>query len=494
MPPSRQGVTLGAAVGALMTMAGFLIGSRPITDNSFFTHFANGRLFWEGSGIPQADPYSFTAAGEAVTVQSWLASIIYAGLNEFVGEWSLRAFNGLLCGLLAIGLWKLTVPAKHLLARVSLLAPAIVLGTLLWSPRPLLFGLLGMVAVLLAVDKQLPLWSLLPIMWIWVNTHGSFPLAVVLLGAVLGGQLLDEPGGTASRIIRAARSHEAKVLGWTTAGIALGALNPLGPRLLWFPVELLGKQEALRNVIEWSAPNFKAPAEFGFIGLLAALLVAAKLSASWRALVPGFLFVVAGLIAIRNVGPAAVVLVWAAAPALGRPGRLSLDGSVTGLLPKALFGLSGCVIVVSAAVSMQQGALDLRTYPKDEVTWLEERGLVASPEVRLLTRETDGNYLELRFGAAANVFVDDRFDFYPQPVLDDLDQFVFGGDFEEILDRNQIDVVLWQSDTLLADWIETDDQWFVAHRSSAAEDTDGSRDTWVIACRVGSDVVTACRS
>lgn len=477
-----------------MAMAGFLIGSRPISDNSFFTHFANGRLFWEGTGIPTVDPYSFTAAGDPVTVQSWLAGVIYAGLNEFVGEWSLRAFNGLLCGLIALGLWKLTVPARHLLPRVALVAPAIVLGTLLWSPRPLLFGLLGMVGVVLAADRRLPLWSLLPIMWLWVNTHGSFPLAIVLLGAVLVGQTLDGNGGALARILQAGRSHEAKVLGFTSAGIGLGALNPLGPRLLWFPIELLGKQEALRNVIEWSAPNFKAPAEFGFIGLVAALLIAAKLGASWRALVPGFLFVVAGLLAIRNVGPAAVVLVWAAAPAFGRQDRLSLDGSATGLLPKALFGLCGGVVVVAAAVSMQQGALDLRTYPKDEVTWLEERGLVANPDIRLLTRETDGNYLELRFGQDANVFVDDRFDFYPQPVLDDLDRLVFGGDFEEIVDRNQIDVVLWQSDTLFTDWIEDDDQWFVAHRSSVADDSDGSEHAWIVACRVGSDVVTACRS
>ena len=84
-----------------------------------------------------------------------------------------------------------------------------------------------------------------------------------------------------------------------------------------------------------------------------------------------------------------------------------------------------------------------------------------------------------------------RWGHFGQPVL------VFptaGGDFEEILDRNRIDVVLWQSDTLLSDWIEADDQWFVAHRSSEAEDSDGSPDTWVVACRVGSDVVTACRS
>lgn len=487
--PTR-GVSLATAIGWLMAMAGYLIGSRLISDNSFFTHFANGRLFWEGKGIPRVDPYSFTAPGEAVTVQSWLASVIYAGLHEFVGEWSLRVFNGALCLLLVLALWKLTEPARQLLPRVALVGPAIVLGTLLWSPRPLLFGLLGLAALLLVLEGHLPLWSLLPIMWVWVNTHGSFPLALVVVGGALVGQLLDDASEGHSAWRRLLASHEVRVLGATIGGVALGAVNPLGPRLLWFPIHLLGRQEALRNVIEWSAPTFKSPAEWGFVALFGLLVAAAKFGARWRSLLPGFLFVVAGLLAIRNVAPASIVLVWAAAPALCRFRRLSLNGDATGILAKAVLLLSALVVALATSVALREGPLDLRSYPREEVSWLEERSLVADPDVRLLTRETDGNYLELRFGDEANVFVDDRFDFYPQGVLDDLDTLVFGGDFAPVLERHEIDVVLWEDRGTFAAWLQDNDDWFVAHRT---EQADESQPHWFVACRLASTVADTCR-
>ncbi len=488
----HRGVTLASAIGSILAVAGFVIGSRAISDNSFFTHFANGRQFWEGEGIPHVDPYSFTAAGLPVTVQSWLASVLYAGLSEFVGEWSLRVLNGVLCLVLVVAIWALAAPARHLLPRVAVVGPAIVLGTLLWSPRPLLFGLLGLAAMLLVVDHRLPKAMLLPVMWIWVNTHGSFPLAVVVLLAMLGGQVLDQLPRNAASWRAVLVSHEMKVLGWTCAGIALGGLNPLGPRLLWFPVALLEKKEALRNVIEWSAPTFETPAEWGFLALIGLLVVAAKLGAKWRHLVPGFLMVLAGLIAIRNVGPAAIVLVWAASPALSSIRTFSIDGAATGLVPRVVVAVAATVASVAIFVVTQEGPLDLRGYPQGEVTWLEERALVANPQVRLLTRETDGNYLEMRFGDRAQVFVDDRFDFYPQDVLDDLDVLVFGGDFGEVLDRRGIDVVLWEDQASLARWIDDSGQWFVAHRTPTVDQGNGDR-SWLIACRVTSAAADACR-
>ncbi|MDA3038365.1 MAG: hypothetical protein O3C27_02345 [Actinomycetota bacterium] len=53
---------------------------------------------------------------------------------------------------------------------------------------------------------------------------------------------------------------------------------------------------------------------------------------------------------------------------------------------------------------------------------------------------------------------------------------------------------MWKTDTLFGDWAEDDDQWFVAHRSSKAEESDGSTETWIVACRVDSELVTACRT
>ena len=45
-------------------------------------------------------------------------------------------------------------------------------------------------------------------------------------------------------------------LRWVVPGMLLGAVGPLGPRVLLFPVELLSRQELLAQVIEWQAPTF----------------------------------------------------------------------------------------------------------------------------------------------------------------------------------------------------------------------------------------------
>lgn len=458
----ERGPRLETSIGWLMAVLGFLIGSRVIADNSFFTHFATGNQILSNGSVPTTDPFSFTAPGEAWTVQSWLASVTYRGLYETLGFWSVRILNGGLTAFITLGLWRLTKPARGLLPRVLLIGSALTVGALMWTPRPLLFGLACMVVLIEVVEFRRPMWWLLPTMWVWVNTHGSFPLALVFLGAVVVGEMLDG---------NRRPERELRLLGWTIGGIALGAVNPVGPRLLTFPFELLSRREALEDVAEWASPNFSRPSEWAFLGLAFGLVVAAKLGASWRHLLPAFGFFVTGLLAIRNLNPAVLVLVAGVAPALSSV-KGSLDGSGRGFPARAIAGVAGAALVALMAVAMVEPALDLDGYPVEEVDWLEARGLVGSGESTLLHRDIVGNYLELRYGRDANVFIDDRYDFFPRSVIDDHATLYFGGDFEAILGRYEPEAVLWESEGLFADWLRSepsgwtvmldDDEWLVA--------------------------------
>lgn len=491
--PAR-GITLDGAVGLLYMALGFLIGSRVITDNSFLTHFATGRLIWETGSVPSVDVFSFTATGEPVTVQSWFASWLYVGLEK-LGGWSLRLLNGVLGALLVASLWKLSDSAKQLLPRAFLVGAAIVVGAGLLTPRPLLFGLLGFSAVLHAVRRDIPMWTLLPMMWLWVNTHGSFPIALVVVGTIGFGQFLDDLRSGSRRL----PWHEIQVFGWVVGGIALGAVNPVGWRLLWFPIHLLSRREALENVAEWSSPTFKRPYEWGFLILCALMLYGCtKMVPAWRradsaiagagifrSVVPALVFIAAGLLAYRNLPLAGIVLVSSAAPWLSQT-RFAIEGELRGIVPNGIRLLAIVAVALVASMVVVQGPLDLRKYPVDEVQWLEDRELVANPDVRLINRDTVGNYLELRFGADANVFMDDRFDFYPLPVLEDHSTLIFGGDFEDILDRYDADVVLWSSSDDFADWLRDSDDWSIAYEQDELE-------RWLIACRVSSPAAARCR-
>lgn len=454
--------TLARTIGWLMAALGFLIGSRVLRDNSFFTHLATGNVILDDGAVPSADVFSFTAEGEPWTVQSWFASVVYRGVFESFGLGGVRIVNGLLAAVLTSTIWRLTARAGTLFPRVLLTGLALVVGAMMWTPRPLLFGLVCFALVIEVIeDRRRPLWLLVPIMWLWVNTHGSFPLAVVFIGAIGVGQLLDD---------RTFHPRDIRAGLWLVGGILVGALNPVGIRLLTFPIELLSKGEALEDVSEWAAPTWERPSEWSFLVLLLVVVGAAKAGASWRHLLPAFGFFVTGLLAVRNLNPAAVAMVACAAPAMAAiPG--SLRGDTSSPIARTIGGLA-CALMAIVGLAVVAGSdIDYEGYPVLEVDWLEERGLVADDDVQLIHRDTTGNYLELRFGRDANVFMDDRFDMYPQQVIDDHADLYFGGDYAEILARYSADAVLWEADSDFSDWLRASDDW----------DVTVDNDDWIIA-------------
>ena len=476
--PVERGPDLAFAVGGVMALLGFLVGARPLADNSFLTHLATGRLILDTGAVPTVDSYSLVSAGEPWTVQSWLVSLIYGLLEAGPGLWAIRILHGTLGLAVVAGVWRLTASARSLVLRAALTGSVLVIGTFLWSPRPLLVALVGFVVVLLVLEGRLHPGWLLPVFWVWVNSHGTFVLGAGLVAVHTMGRIIDcrldghRPGFS---------GKEVRVVVWTAVGVVSGALGPLGPRLLWFPVALMGRNEALHNVAEWRSPSFRSPVEVLFLLLLPVLVVAAGRGAPWRALLPSILFFAAGLMAVRNLGISSIVIVGLLAPWLDAwPG--SLDGREQGLVARAVMavGVFGLVVVVLATAL--QPALRLDSYPVDEVDWLLERDLVADPGVRLAQRDYVGNYLHLRFGEDARVFMDDRFDFHPLESVADHAALLSGGDIEEIIERRRFDVILWESGSALHRWLSDRSDWTIVRVD----------DEWLIACRVGSAVAARC--
>src|SRR5438477_4740366 len=98
-------------------------------------------------------------------------------------------------------------------------------------------------------------------------------------------------------------------------GLVVSMLNPLGPRLLTFPLTVGEKQSVFKTIVEWHSPNFQTAAgEFTLVFLVVALLVLVRRGAPLMDAVPAVAFIALGLVAQRNLPLAAVVL----APALGR--------------------------------------------------------------------------------------------------------------------------------------------------------------------------------
>jgi hypothetical protein len=439
-------------VGLVLVAVGFLVGARALSDNSFLTHLATGRLILASGTVPDADPYSWTAPGQPWVVQSWLASVLYASLERLTGLEAVRALNGALTAGVVAALWVLTAPVRALPERVLLVAAPVAIGTGLWTPRPLLFGLAGVAVVLVVVQGRLPARWLLPVFVAWGATHGSFPAGLAVIAAFAAGAYLDE---------RRLPRRELGALAWAGVGSLAVLVGPLGPSGLWFPVALLARHEVLGDVGEWRPPSFDSPQELVWLALvLGFVVVAARRGAPWRAIVPAALAIVLGLLAVRNLAVSSLVLVAVVAPLIRggvRPGGVHPDER--GVVAAGV-GLVGVIMMgVALTLVATTPPTELSRFPVAEVDHLAERGVLGDPGIRVITTDRTGNYLHYRFGPSAPVFIDDRVDMYPPDLVADYVVLLRGGDQQAVLDRWQPHVVLWPADGPLRHWLDGRAEW-----------------------------------
>jgi len=434
-----------------LALFGFRLGARPIGDNSMFVHLRTGMDTVRTGAIPRRDPYSFTAHGHPWVVQSWLPEWTYGWAHKLgdyrlvvVEQAILMAFLALLLGLLA----RAGTPLRTALAA----GIAVGVGAAYWVPRPLMFGLICMALSVLVVERRWSRWWLIPIMWVWVSSHGSFLLAIAWLGGRGVGEAVDQKGWPSESV------HYAVGM---VAGLAVSVLNPLGPKLLTFPLAVQQKASVFKTIVEWHSPNFQtASGEFTLVFLVIALLVFFRRGIRWSDAVPIVGMLAASLIAQRNLPLAAVIM----APALGRalspeqdrPPAERREPSTVNMGFAVVLGLA---FAIFAAGIYRSAPLNLKSYPVAAIDFLEESGL-RGPSHRVAQQDVVGCFFDLRFGVHARVFVDDRYDMFPLSVSNDYASLLKGNqDSLPVLDRWKVDVVLWDKSLPLVTTLKATGKW-----------------------------------
>jgi hypothetical protein len=456
---AKRTISIEVLFVATFGLLGLRLGLRPMGDNSLFVHLRTGIDLVRTGHVPTRDPYSFSPSGAPWVVQSWLASLAY-GVGERAGglAW-VRIEQGLLYG--GLGLLVGTL-ARTGGARRTALAGALAagIGAAYWSPRPLVFGLLGLALTLLVVERRWAWWWLVPIVWVWVNSHGSFVLGLGWLVLVAAGEWLD--GGRR-------RPPVLPWLGGFVAGLVVACVNPLGVRLLVFPFVVLDRRAAFAEVAEWKPP-FAAIARPGtalsLLCLAGVAVVAVRFRSRlrWRDALPLAAFAAAGLVAQRNLPMAGVV----AAPVLARLlAAPSEDEDSRPPLHLALAGLLGALAVLFLAVAATTPALDLAGFP------VRAAGLYDHPS-KVLTTDVAAGYLLLRH--RDRVWFDDRVDLHPVAKTKDYVRLLHGDEGAmAIVDRSGADVVLWKTDEELDAQLAASGRWRRV----------GVRDGWAVWVRGG---------
>jgi hypothetical protein len=246
-----------------------------LNDGDTLWQIRAGGWILDHHAIPRVDPFGYTAGDRAWSPHEWGAETLLAVAWRAAGMAGVMALTaaaaGVAAGLLLhylrrwlpdrYALLALTVAlanaAPSLLARPHVLAwPCLVLWTI---------GLLRARACRVA-----PPWSLLPVMLVWVNLHGSFMLGLLLPAGFLLEALLDPSA-----------RHRRPLAGWggfLAAAWAVACLNPDGVTGVWFPIRLLG-MHSLGWIGEWAPPDLSRP---GPLVLTLLGLVALALSGRMR--------------------------------------------------------------------------------------------------------------------------------------------------------------------------------------------------------------------
>ncbi len=478
---------LSSVVWSGFALWGLGVGLVRLHDNSFFTEVATGHLI-VSRGVPHADPFSFTAAGHPWVVESWLASVLYAGVDD-AGAHGLLLLHAALTVALAALVWRLTRPAVALAGRILAAAAALAVGTGYWSPRPLLIALvLFAVLIAMAESDRAPAWPAVPLMWLWVNVHGSWPVALGYLALRLFGRFADRrrpdgagppagppPGSRAGPLPRSAAGLVARwqlgrrarlapsgrlasLLVATAAGVLLGAANPFGLRLLAYPLSVVTRHQAYARIAEWQSPSFSDVTNLVFLAgvLVAFLLLVARRGRFEDGLVLA-VFLAAACIASRNVPVASL----ASVPVLARglAGMGTLDGARRGISAAAGLAAVAALGAVMVSGALRRPEYRLSAYPVAAVSAMQERGLVPG---RVATQDYVGNYLELRYGTRASAFIDDRVDVYPDRVERAYGVLLAGGPgWEQVLDDYRVRAVLWARTLPLAGLVSESRAWRV---------------------------------
>ncbi len=481
-PPGRSPGSLATLVGIVLVLIGALIGAGELHDNSFLTHLATGR--WIAAGhvgdlwMGTSDPYLATSTGRTWVVQSWFASVCYSLAESVAGAAGVRLLVSAITAGLVAALWRLSAGTgdhaeRPLLGRVVAVGGVIAIGGTVWSERPLMFGLLFLAVALLAADGIVRSRWLVVIGWLWVNIHGSFPLGIAALGAIAVGAALDRrfvPTADATR------RSEWQALRDLVIGCLLGGmLSPVGPVLLTLPVTLLRRREMLAHIQEWQPPDLAQGWARLFVLFAAVAVVALARRRSFRSGIPTVVFVAAGAMAARNVLVASVVLSSVIARGLAGLGSI---GDVRRPLLRPCTVALGVLAPVLVLATAATGDYRLGAYPVGAVDFLEQHDLLDG-SVRVIEEDYVGNYLAWRYGAGVGAFIDDRYDLHDDELVDDYVVLRRGlAGWAGVLDRREVDVVLWSAGEELTELLASAPGWRVAY-----DDRDRAAFGYVVFCR-----------
>jgi multisubunit Na+/H+ antiporter MnhB subunit len=422
-----------------------------MNDPDIWWHMRNAQYLFQHHQFPRFDTYSFTVAGHPWINHEWLAEIpFYLAYRAFglSGIVSLKFL--VLCTLFLLLLYLCVQESRNFKASIAACCYAVLLATVSFGPRTILFGYVYLLILLLLLHRfrrhgTAPLWIIPPLFCLWINTHGSWSIGLIaflLIG--LAGLVHGSWGHVDSVRWTKEQLHQLSLVAVASVGALF--INPFGWKLVTYPFDLAFKQPLnIASIAEWASINFHDFRAKLVLVLIVGLLAAALFrNRRWNLGEVLFLMfaIYSGLTYIRFFALLGIV----AAPSIAR----SLDffphygsqGEMRMLNVAVLAVMIAAMIFYWPREHVLQESV-AKTYPTSVLPFLE----ASAPKGRVLNFFLWGGFLEWN-DPELKVFVDSRVDVFEYAgVLKDYLSLLQSDDMEHrpdaILDKYNVNYVLF---------------------------------------------------
>lgn len=485
-----QSLTLDRLVTAIVFIAIFTMAVRVPIDTDSWWHLQAGRWSVENGSILQTDFFSHTRYGTEWINHSWLAQIILYLTFDVLGYPGLAILVAILVTAAFALLWQQCREANRWVRAFIMILAAATSGVI-WAARPQMisFALTAAVATLLHRFRQgdtKALWWLPPIVLIWVNMHGGFAVAFILMVAVAFGEI----GNLILGMDNVGWQGLKQLLIVFAVCLLVVPLNPNGIQMWGYPFRTVGIGVLQDFIAEWRPPDFHQLHLHPFIWMVLGTLTVLGLAgqrASFSDLTLVALFAYMSLLAGRNIALFALL----AAPVMIKYGDLALarlrqqtsdpragprfvhrPGTISDRPALQALNWALLSLVVLAALIKISQPLGLQVIqkaitgmvPVDAVAHIAE----TQPDGPLLNSYNWGGYLIWEL-TDYPVFVDGRTDLYDDAFLRDYLSILFANDgWQQKLADYDINLILIESNSMLGRILPAESSWRQTYRDEMA--------------------------